>query len=214
MACEGKFTHGALSPILNEAIAMGTSMSGENKFCAKCGAALEAGAAFCPKCGTPVGETTGAAGSPMSGIDEVLKQSNAQNYWVRRFLAFLIDVLIIGAILVVAAIAIAIPAFVISGPGGVTSIFAGIFSVVAGLFLFVYFIVAEVSSGATIGKRIFHLKVVAEGGRNPTFVESLVRNISKIYWILLLLDVIVGLATSKNYTQKFSDRMVGTSVVG
>ena len=150
----------------------------------------------------------------MSGIDEVMKESKAQNYWVRRFLAFLIDVLIVGAILVVAAIAIAIPTFVFSGPAGVGSIFAGIFSVVAGLFLFVYFIIAEVSSGAPVGKRVFHKKVVAEGDRNPNFVESLVRNISKVYWLLLLLDVIVGLATSKNYTQKFSDRMVGTSVVG
>jgi hypothetical protein len=39
------------------------------------------------------------------------------------------------------------------------------------------------------------------------------RNISKIYWLLLLLDTVVGLATSKNYTQKFSDRFAGTEVV-
>lgn len=59
-----------------------------------------------------------------------------------------------------------------------------------------------------------HLKVVGPKGGNPTFVQSLVRNISKIYWILLLLDVIVGLATSKQYNQKYSDKLVGTSVVG
>jgi hypothetical protein len=41
-----------------------------------------------------------------------------------------------------------------------------------------------------------------------------VRNISKVYWLLLLLDVVVGLATPKQYTQKFSDKLVGTSVVG
>ena len=39
------------------------------------------------------------------------------------------------------------------------------------------------------------------------------RNVSKIYWVLLLLDVVIGLATSKQYNQKFSDKLVGTSVV-
>lgn len=189
-------------------------MSQADKFCSSCGAALDSGAAFCPKCGTRVGQASAAPAGSMSGIDEVMRQSGAQNYWVRRFLAFLIDMVIIWVIVAVVAAAVAIPTFMFSGVAGVTSIFAGAFSVVAGLFLFVYFIVAEVSSGATIGKRVFRLKVVSARGGNPELVESLVRNISKVYWLLLLLDVIVGLATSKNYTQKFSDRMVGTSVVG
>jgi uncharacterized RDD family membrane protein YckC len=186
----------------------------ENKFCSKCGTQLQPGTAFCPKCGAPVGQVSGPTGAPVSGIDALIKESGAQSYWVRRLLAFVIDVIIVVIILVVVAVAVAIPAFALSGTAGLVSLFAGVFSIAAGVIIFLYFIIAEVTRGATIGKQVFHLKVVGPNGGNPTVIESLVRNISKIYWLLLLLDVIVGLATSKQYTQKFSDKLVGTSVVG
>jgi len=183
-------------------------------FCSKCGAGLKSGSAFCPNCGTPVGQPSSSSSAPLSGIDALTKESAAQNYWLRRFFALVIDGIIVVVVLVVVAVALAIPRFLVSGTSGVTSLFAGAFSIVAGLIIFFYFIVAEVTRGTTAGKSAFHLKVVGPTGGNPTLIQSLVRNISKIYWVLLLLDVIVGLATSKQYTQKFSDRLVGTSVVG
>jgi len=71
----------------------------------------------------------------------------------------------------------------------------------------------ESSSGASIGKGVFQLKVVSKSGTKPTFGDAFVRNLSKIYWLLLILDVIVGLAVSKEYNQKYSDHFLGTSVV-
>jgi len=186
----------------------------EDRFCSKCGAQLETGSAFCPRCGAPVGQASVATGAPLSGLDAVFKESGAQNYWFRRLVALVIDAIIVSVILVVIAVAAAIPSFALSGTAGVTSFFAGAFAVVAGVILFVYFILAEVTRGATVGKDAMHLKVVGPNGGNPTFAESLVRNLSKIYWLFLLLDVVVGLATSKRYDQKYSDRLVGTSVVG
>jgi uncharacterized RDD family membrane protein YckC len=41
---------------------------------------------------------------------------------------------------------------------------------------------------------------------------SLVRNISKIAFILLVLDLAVGLGTQGDGRQKYSDRYVGTAV--
>jgi len=55
--------------------------------------------------------------------------------------------------------------------------------------------------------------VVSKSGTKPTFGDAFVRNLSKIYWLLLILDVIVGLAVSKEYNQKYSDHFLGTSVV-
>ncbi len=185
----------------------------ESKFCSKCGAQLEPGVAFCPSCGAPVGQASSPTGTPLSGVDAVIKESAAQSYWLRRVFAFVIDVIIVVVILVVAAVFVAIPAFALSGTAGLTSFFAGVFSIVAGVIIFLYFIVAEVTRGATVGKHALHLKVVGPKGGNPTLVQSLVRNVSKIYWVLLLLDVVIGLATSKQYNQKFSDKLVGTSVV-
>ena len=188
-------------------------MSG-NQFCIKCGTQLQSGTAFCPNCGAPVGQPSAPTGAPLSGIDALMKESSAQNYWLRRLAAFVIDAIIVVVIIVVVAVLVAIPSFVLSGTAGLTSFFAGAFALVAGVILFLYFIVAEVTQGATVGKHAMHLRVVGPKGGNPNLVESLARNVSKIYWILLLLDVVVGLATSKQYTQKFSDKVVGTSVVG
>lgn len=203
--------HTGNRPSLKSWRAVAEPMS-ENAFCSKCGSQLQPGTAFCPKCGAPVGQAS--SGPPLSGLDETFKEPKAQNYWLRRIAAIVIDVIIVAVIIVVVAVAVAIPSFVMSGTAGLTSFFAGTFSIVAGIILFLYFIVAEVTTGATIGKRVMNLKVVGPKGGNPTVVQSLVRNISKIYWVLLVLDVVVGLATSKNYTQKYSDKLVGTSVVG
>jgi len=183
-------------------------------FCSKCGAELQPGSAFCPKCGAPVAPASASSSPPVSGLDEAFKEPKAQNYWLRRIAAIVIDVIIVTVILVVVAVAIAIPRFLLLGAAGMGSFFAGTFSIVAGVILFFYFIVAEVTTGATVGKRAFNLKVVGPNGGRPTVVQSLVRNISKIYWVLLILDVVVGLATSKDYTQKYSDRLVGTRVLG
>ncbi|HUI00722.1 MAG TPA: RDD family protein [Nitrososphaerales archaeon] len=187
-------------------------MSATPKFCSNCAAPLQPGTAFCPKCGAPVAQASGPAGAPLSGIDSLIREPGAQSYWLRRLFAFVIDAIIVVVVLAVAAVFVAIPTFVFSGTAGLTSLFAGVFPVLAGVILFLYFIVAEVTRGATVGKSAMHLKVVGPKGGNPTLVESLVRNISKIYWILLLLDVVLGLATSKQYTQKLSDKFVGTSV--
>ena len=159
------------------------------KFCSNCAAPLKPGTTFCPNCGAPVGQASGPRGAPLSGIDALMKESGAQNYWLRRLFAFVIDAIIVVVILVVAAVFVAIPTFVLSGTAGLTSLFAGVFSVLAGVILFLYFVVAEVTRGATVGKHALQLKVVGPKGGNPSLIQSLVRNISKIYWILLLLDV-------------------------
>ena len=185
-------------------------------FCTKCGKALDDEAAFCPRCGTPVagkGAASAPTGGSLSGIDSVIKEPVAQEYWVQRIVAFVIDALIVGVVVGVLSIAFTLPFLFISGINTMISMIAGIFSFVAGIVLVIYFVVSETWAGTSIGKRAMGLYVQSKSGRNPNYVESFTRNISKIYWLLLFLDIIVGLATSKEYTQKFSDRFAGTSVV-
>ncbi len=183
-------------------------------FCANCGKELPAGSTFCPNCGAPVSKASPSAPQqPVSGFDSVIKESKAQDYWVRRLVAFLIDAVIIYVVVGILAVALAVPFFFLSGLGVMIAVLAGTFSFVSGVILILYFAASEVSRGATLGKSLMGLKVTARGARNPNLGEAVIRNISKIYWLLLLLDVVVGLATSKEYTQKFSDRYAGTSVV-
>jgi uncharacterized RDD family membrane protein YckC len=150
----------------------------------------------------------------MSGIDMLMKESTAQSYWIRRLIAFAIDAIIVSIALGIVALFLALPFFFVSGPAVFGSLFAGAYSFADGIVLVLYFTFAEALTGRTVGKMIFGLDVrVVGAGRPPTFSEAIARNISKIYWLLLLLDTIVGLALAKNYRQKFSDKYAGTEVV-
>lgn len=149
----------------------------------------------------------------MSGIDSVIKERAAQEYWVERIVAFVIDAAIVYLAVGVLAFAYALPFFFVSGIAAVGAMIAGVFSFVVGVVLVLYFSLFENWAGTSVGKRAIGLVVRSKSGKNPSLVEAFTRNVSKVYWILLLLDVIIGLATSKEYTQKFSDRFAGTSVV-
>ncbi len=191
-------------------------------FCPKCGKEVPEGATFCPSCGAPIqAAAPGAAPSqttqaqaPVSGIDTLTKDSAAQSYWLNRFLALIVDAVIVFVplliITVIFAIFVAVAGFGFT-PFGI--IFGGAISVLWFFIFVLYNMAMESAAGASFGKRIFHLKVISRTGSNPTLGESFIRNLSKIYWLLLLLDVVVGLAVSKGYQQKYSDKFVGTSVI-
>ncbi len=133
-------------------------------------------------------------------------------------MALVVDAVIIGIVLAIIGIVLAIIGGVVASSfffGGFAPLafLHGPFVVVAGILLILYFPLMESTYGASLGKRFLGFKVVSKTGGRPTFVEAFIRNISKIYWLLLLLDVIVGLAVSKGYQQKYSDQLAGTSVV-
>ena len=182
-------------------------------FCAKCGKELPEGATFCPSCGTPAGATAGtAASSPVSGFETLTKDQKAQEYWVERLIAIVVDLVIVYVVLGIVTLLISIPAFLTGGFGFFGALFGGL-AFLWGLVFVLYNAFMEMSSGASIGKKLFHLKVTSKTGASPNFGEAFVRNISKIYWLLLLLDVVVGLAITKDYHQKYSDHFMGTKVV-
>jgi uncharacterized RDD family membrane protein YckC len=77
-----------------------------------------------------------------------------------------------------------------------------------------YFVILEVSWGATLGKRILGLHVQTTSGARVKFNQAFIRNISKIYWIFLLLDWLIAIATpGADRRQKYTDRIAGTTVV-
>jgi len=58
-----------------------------------------------------------------------------------------------------------------------------------------------------------NLKVTTTDDKIPTFALALIRNVSKIYSLLWLLDVIIGMATVGDPHQKYTDRIAATTVV-
>ena len=138
------------------------------------------------------------------------------NNWILRLVAYIIDAIIIGiAAVIVGAIiafATALTALATGGYffyGGIWATF-GIF----GLLSILYFIILDVVWGGTIGKRVMGLHVQKETGGRVTYGESFIRNISKIFWLFLLLDWLIAVVTNgPDRRQKLSDRFAHTTVV-
>ena len=135
------------------------------------------------------------------------------NHWVYRFIALLID-----------SIIIAIPVWLIWNFALWSLIYGGAWWLIAygswlvlplllGIIQLFYFAVLDVAWGATVGKKVLGMQVQTVNGGKVPFGKAFVRNISKIFWLFLLLDWIIGLATpGPDRRQKYTDRMAGTTV--
>jgi uncharacterized RDD family membrane protein YckC len=142
-----------------------------------------------------------------TGFEKIRIDTQLQNHWIRRFIAMIIDAIITGIVGWILSLVIFLPFLIIGTPWGFT------FALIWGVIWFIYASFAESSLGGTIGKQVANLKVRTVDNRIPTMDLALIRNISKIFWPLYLLDVIVGLATPGEPTQKYTDRIAGTIVV-
>jgi len=80
------------------------------------------------------------------------------------------------------------------------------------LIILAYFVLAEALSERTIGKELMGLRVVRLDNKRLDLWSSFVRNLSKVAFMLLIVDVAVGLGTHGDGRQKYSDRYIGTVV--
>jgi uncharacterized RDD family membrane protein YckC len=136
-----------------------------------------------------------------TGFDIIGSNKALQDHWLRRIVALIID----GIILAVIAFLISI-FFWILAPWG----FIGWFF--TGLLMFLYFIIFEMIMGGTPGKKMLSMEVVSTQQGDLDFVASLIRNVSKIFWVFLLIDWIIGMFTDGDPRQKFTDRYANTTV--
>jgi len=152
---------------------------------------------------------------PETGLDRILKDKQLQNFWFKRLIAYIIDIVIVGIAVSFLALLIAIPYIIDFLHNGFRpeswapwSAFPALISVISLL----YFAFLESSRGQTIGKSILGLKVITGKGEKPTLDKAFLRSLSKLHWVLLLLDILFGLGTRGNPEQKFSDRYTDTFV--
>jgi len=135
-----------------------------------------------------------------SAIDLIGRNPALQEHWIRRFFAGLIDGIIVAVVYLLFALPLA---------------FLGLAWYVApflyGVVWVVYSMLLEALFSATIGKRLLKLRVVAIDG-NLDIMHCVIRNISKIYPLLFLLDVIVGGVTQGDPRQRLFDRLARTTV--
>ena len=72
-----------------------------------------------------------------------------------------------------------------------------------------YFTIFEAKTNKTIGKKIAHLYVSDDEGY-MSYKKAFIRNLTKIYWIPLIFDIILGKIL--NYPSRLFDKLAGTDV--
>jgi uncharacterized RDD family membrane protein YckC len=145
----------------------------------------------------------------MSAFQKIGSDRLLQDHWLRRLIAGIIDSIIIWVITTIILALAAIPTILF----GVVPAFIGTSAFLQGVLFFLYAWFMEFSRGATLGKQIMNLKVTTTQGSLPSPDKALLINISKIHWVLWLVDTLVGMALPGDPHQKYSDRWVGTTVV-
>ena len=184
-------------------------------YCWKCGAQLYENSSYCHSCGSPAKPSQTMAPGGQTGFDRLKDDKGFQDHWAKRVIAYIVDVAIVSVAVYVLVLAIALPSF----PGiffGQTFSFAWFWGFWLGgitpLIMLAYFVLAEALFERTIGKELMGLRVARLDGKRIDLWSSFVRNISKFAFILLIVDVAVGLGTHGDGRQKYSDRYIGTVV--
>jgi uncharacterized RDD family membrane protein YckC len=135
-------------------------------------------------------------------LKNVVHNSSFQEHWITRFLAFGLDYIILLFVT-------GIVKDLVFANWNISMID---YFLMLGALAFLYFVITESILGYTLGKRIFDLKVVTVNGNKPSFRNVFIRNISKIVFVFLILDVIGNWFTAKNLHQRYIDKIAHTTV--
>lgn len=137
----------------------------------------------------------------VTGFDYLSRDRALQEHWLRRLVAVIIDWIVVWAPVSIL--------FWIIGHGWFGFL---VFSVQSILFFF-YSAFFDYVIGGTLGKMLLRLKTVGITGRMD-IAQALLRNVGKLFWPLLLIDWIIGMAVDTNDPrQKFTDQLARTSVI-
>lgn len=143
-----------------------------------------------------------------TAFDKIVNDRQLQDHWLRRLIAGIIDSIIIGIISSILSVILSLPSLLLGG-----AFVLGAFPLLSGVLLFLYAMFMEANRGATLGKLAMHLKVATTDGKLPRADQTVIRNVSKVYPLLWLIDTLIGMATQGDPHQKYSDRWVGTTVI-
>lgn len=135
----------------------------------------------------------------VTGFDYLSRDKALQEHWLRRFVAIIIDALIIY-----------VPISLMFRLLGTPLLFPWFLT--GGVF-FLYCALFDMAIGGTVGKMLMRLKTVSMTGQ-INIAQGLMRNVTKVFGPLLLLDWIIGMAVdTHDPRQKWTDQVAKTSVM-
>jgi uncharacterized RDD family membrane protein YckC len=129
-----------------------------------------------------------------------------EKLWGKRFFALLIDAVAVTLVIWILS-ALIYPLIAIAGIYGILNYWL----ILAALMIIGYFTYLEGKFGTTLGKKIVKIKVVADNG-NMDYKRAFKRNLSKILWFPLIIDVIAGYKTG-DFKIRYLDKYAGTNVI-
>jgi uncharacterized RDD family membrane protein YckC len=135
----------------------------------------------------------------VTGFDYLSRDKALQEHWLRRFVAIIIDALIIyvptSLLFQIVGTPLLLPWFLTGG------------------LFFLYCALFDMAIGGTLGKMLMRLKTVSTTGQ-MNIAQGLMRNVSKVFVPILLLDWVIGMAVDTNDPrQKWTDQISRTSVM-
>ena len=107
--------------------------------------------------------------------------------FTRRVIAYLLDFLVVSAFMWIISFFL----YGLLGPKNVYQAYQVIPFLMPVLGL-LYFILCEKIASASIGKAIMKLEVKSRNGANISWLQAIVRNLSKRYWIPIIFDWLIG----------------------
>lgn len=105
----------------------------------------------------------------------------------RRVISYFLDFFVVSAFM---WILVYLLSLVIS-PADSLKIYMNLHYFVAVL-IYVYFVLCEKIAGSTVGKSLLYLEVRSKNGAKISWMQALVRNLSKIYWFPIIFDWAIG----------------------
>ena len=119
--------------------------------------------------------------------------------FTRRVVAYIADFFVVSAFMWIVSFVL----YMFANPYMTNSLYSYFIYVVPVLIL-VYFVVCEKYKGATVGKALLYLQVRSNNGEYMSWMQAIVRNLTKLYWFPVIFDWAIGKILGKN------DRILNT----
>ncbi|MBE6491223.1 MAG: RDD family protein [Methanobrevibacter sp.] len=105
----------------------------------------------------------------------------------RRIIAYVLDFFVVSAFMWILSFLVSL----VVNPVDLSSVYVS-FPIIAPILGFIYFVLLEKANGATVGKALMYLEVRSRNGSNINWAQAIVRNLTKIYWVPVIFDWLIG----------------------
>jgi uncharacterized RDD family membrane protein YckC len=173
-------------------------------YCKHCGNEIPQDALYCPKCGTPVLAAKDEHGSYPS-------REIGLATWGERFIAWLIDVIIIGVIVGFLGLFSWFAAGQLTWWSAWPSWIPFFNFNPSGVVLFLYWLLMDGFYGQSFGKMVMRIKVVRANGGRINMSQSALESLGKAF--ILPIDAIVGWILYPSRRQRLFNHLSETVVI-